>query len=808
MIARSWLSQCWQLQIILLALVKTASGSGCEPANAQIIPDHTLGAESSVVTPITPNSPVNRIDGGAIRGANLFHSFEQFSIPTGGTAYFNNAATIQNVISRVTGSSISNIDGRLQTNGTANLFLLNPKGIIFGPNASLDIKGSFLGSTASSLNFADGTQFSASVQTTPLLTISVPVGLQFAGTAGSIINKSRFQLKDVVGLQVLPDKTLALVGGNVNLDGGYLTAPSGRIELGAASGVGTVGLSVGSNLHLNYPDELARADISFTNRARADASGEVSGDIQVQGRRVRLTDGSQIRSNSLKSSLDLALIPGGTLSVTASELVELIGVVKLSSNSVVISGLNTEVDPGATGNGADITVDTQQLILRDGARISTATRGQGNGGNLTVRATESVELIKATQPTNIIRSGLFATVAVESATGRGGNMTVETQRLSIREGGIVAVSTFGNGPAGTLEVKASDSIELSGIAPNISRDPFSSMEARSNGPSGSAGDLIVKTGQLIIRDQGRVNVSSRTGQAGNINIESNSILLDNQGKVEATARSKQGGSITITTDSLSLNNDAVIRASSEGQGNAGKLTINVDGTLQATNSSISTTAERASGGDIAITAKDIRLNGDSNITTSVFSSTGNGGNINLTANSIIAFDDSDILAAARDGKGGNITLDTPAFFSTSYRPAADNSSTSLDGNNQVDINASGQLSDGTINLPDVSFIQNSLTELPENLIDTNTLVANSCLTRNEQQGSFIITGAGSLPNRPEDAVISPYPTGTVRSVSGISSRSIPATHKTRSWQIGDPIVEPQGMYQLGDGQIVLSRECS
>lgn len=116
-----------------------------------------------------------------------YSSFEQFSIPTGGAAYFNNIGSIQNIISRVIGGSVSNIDGLLRANGTANLFLLNSNGIVFGPNASLNIGGSFLGSTASSIKFTDDIEFNAKTfQDKPLLSVNVPVGLNFTGNQGSI----------------------------------------------------------------------------------------------------------------------------------------------------------------------------------------------------------------------------------------------------------------------------------------------------------------------------------------------------------------------------------------------------------------------------------------------------------------------------------------------------------------------------------------------------------------------------------------------------------------------------------------------
>ncbi|MGL5805742.1 MAG: filamentous hemagglutinin N-terminal domain-containing protein, partial [Xenococcaceae cyanobacterium] len=179
------------------------------PVQAQITPD------GSIPTEVNQSGNVFEITGGAEVGSNLFHSFQDFSVPTGNEAFFNNADNITNIINRVTGGSISDINGLIRANGSANLFLINPAGIVFGPNASLNIGGSFLGSTASNLLFSDGTEFSATnTQTKPLLTINAPIGLRLRDNPGTIINQSS------VGLTVKQSQTLALVGGDIKLEGG------------------------------------------------------------------------------------------------------------------------------------------------------------------------------------------------------------------------------------------------------------------------------------------------------------------------------------------------------------------------------------------------------------------------------------------------------------------------------------------------------------------------------------------------------------------------------------------------------------
>jgi len=181
----------WRKQILCLSRWMLGWMATALPATAQIAGDGTLGTQVNKAT-IAPCIGMCTITGGVEQGTNLFHSFQEFSIPTGGQAWFNNSPQIQNILTRVTGNSISNLDGLIKTNGTANFFFLNPNGIVFGSNAQLQIGGSFFASTASSFKFADGSEFGAiAAQTPPLLAVHVTPGLQTGSLASgaTIINR-------------------------------------------------------------------------------------------------------------------------------------------------------------------------------------------------------------------------------------------------------------------------------------------------------------------------------------------------------------------------------------------------------------------------------------------------------------------------------------------------------------------------------------------------------------------------------------------------------------------------------------------
>jgi filamentous hemagglutinin family protein len=631
------------------------------------------------------------ITGGTRAGTNLFHSFEQFSVPTSGEAHFDHAGSIQNIITRVTGGSVSNIDGQLKANGTANLFLLNPNGIMFGPNATLEIGGSFVATTASAIKFADGTEFSATpVQSSPLLTVSVPVGLQFGSMPGRIIVQGQGQgirrlntdlIDTSVGLRVQPDQTLALLGGDVVLSGGTLKTAGGRIELGSVADNSFVSLTpIAQGIALGYDGVSSFRDIQLSDSAAVDASGLGGGNIQVRGRQVTLTNGSQIEASTLGSQ------PGGTLNVIASDAVELIG--RSANSRQWPSSLATTVYPGATGAGGNLTLSTGRLILRDGAQIVTSTFSRGAAGNLAVRASDLVELSGTSAPGQF-GSGLFTAVP-PGATGDGGNLILDTRRLILRDGSLVSAASLGDGQAGTLAVSASESVELIGTSAD-GRVP-SVLTARSRGIA-DAGNLRISTGLLRVQDGAQVNVSGDgSGDAGNLEVQANSIFLDNGQLIARTA-----------------------------SGNGGNITLNVrDLLLQRHNSQIVTDA---SGG------------------------TGNGGNININGQFIVAVpnENSDITANAVEGRGGNINIITSGIYGQEFRPTATPRS-DITASSDFGVNGTVQ-----INTPDVDPSR-GLTNLPQQLVDVSGLVNSGCAVAASEESNFVVTGRGGVPPSPNETL--------------------------------------------------------
>lgn len=648
------------IAVVLLSLLGTTSVQG------QIVPD------SSVNSRVTPQGNIFLIEDGSVRGSNLFHSFQNFSVPTGGTAYFKNAANIQNIFSRVTGKSISSIDGILKANSTANLFLLNPNGIVFGTNAQLNIGGSFLGTTANSIQFADGMLFSTlSPQSPPLLTVATPVGIQLGSNPGDIrVTNSGHQLSanlffpvsgkdNPIGLQVLPGKTLALVGGDVFLDGGIIRAPGGQIEIGSVK-QGQVKFDTSNPQRSFIYDRGSTGEITLTNRSLFETTGQGGALIGVHGRNIQFLKGSAALMNNQ------GVVADKELKVVATELID-IGDASLPET--LASGLYSESTN--SGSGAPITLISPAIVVRDGSRLSSRTFSSTDGGKISIKASKYLDL-EGTSPINPLGVSVINTITFGS--GKAGDINISTSQLSISQGGRLSSATFGRGDGGKVSVFA-DLVEVTGFEP-IFMQP-SNLSSASLG-SGSSGNLTINTSKLILADGGEVNVSvSSSGNSGKLKINAHdyieirgssemgipSSIAANAIQVDPVLRqllklpplpSGDSGSVTINTPRLSVTDGGLVAVRNEGTGDAGELKISANTITLEDNSLISASTFGGDGGNVFVFADFILLK-NSSITASA-TKKGKGGNISTIADLVVATGESSFTAEAEEGQGGNITI--------------------------------------------------------------------------------------------------------------------------------------------------------
>jgi filamentous hemagglutinin family protein len=632
------------------AVLQTFASVNC--AFAQIVPDATLPNNSRV----TPSGNTSIIEEGTKAGSNLFHSFEQFSVPTGSTAYFNNAADIQNIISRVTGKSVSNIDGLLRANGTANLFLLNPNGIIFGRNARLDIGGSFVGSTASSLNFADGTQFSATApQTAPLLTVSVPIGLQYGGNAGGIQNQSRAtnSSSKLVGLQVKPGRTLALVGGDVGLDGGILNAQDGRVEIAGVAGPGAVGLFVdGNGLRLSFPDSVARANVYLDNGAEVNVRASGGGSIAINAQNLNLTQGSKLKAG-IASGLGLGDTKAGNIEINST------GNVSFNGEG---SGAYNQVELKAIGNAGNINVMAGSLSVTNGGELNTSTSGQGNAGNVNVNARDTVSFVG--EGPNNISSRAYSRVE-KTGVGQGGDIYIKTGSLSVSDGALLSAITFGIGDAGNVTIDARNTVSFVGTGPPADNYfPSGAYASVNTDARGEGGDIYISTGSILVTNG--AFLGTRTlgiGNAGNVTINArDTVRFDGVGSIRGRfpylgsgAYSQvdgtgvgQAGDIYISTGSLEVTGGAYLSAGTLGKGNAGNITINARDKVSfdgvGTNGISSGAYGQArflntqgQGGNVNITAGSLSVTNGAILSSNTYGQK-NAGNVNINVRDKVSFD--------------------------------------------------------------------------------------------------------------------------------------------------------------------------
>lgn len=706
--------------LAMAATISLVSLVAVDVAMAQVSSDRTL---STTVNASSGNNFV--IENGDRAGNNLFHSFREFSVPTGGSAYFNNAADVQNIFSRVTGSNVSNIDGLIRANGNANLFLLNPNGIIFGSHASLNIGGSFIGTTANSLRFADGVEFTTTTSTgTPLLTISAPVGLQMGQSPGAIaVNNTGHRLTTSrsappnrgttpVGLSVTRGNTLALIGGEISSNGGVLTAPSGHIELGSATN-GTVNLNTSvPKWSFNYANVEQLGNVRLSRQSLVDATGAPAGSIHLQGRNIALSDGSAVLLNNQGNQ------NSGDIIVNASESLELRGVGTYGFSNSLLQASNLGI-----GAGGNVVVSAPRVLVQDGAKVTSQTFSGGGGGNILIDA-DSIQALGFSSLVPSINTTIAA-VTTGLGGGQGGNLQIATRRLRIEDGASVLVSSSGIGNAGNATVNASELIEVIGenrfspsslVAPTLNR--------------GNAGQLTVTTPRLRVLDGASVaTVTLGAGNAGSLRVNaSDEITVRGRGEISGVpsrlaARAEilsanfqqlfnlpafptgNSGNLSINTSRLRVTDGAIVGVDHQGVGNAGDLRLNADRILLDRAGSITASTRSGGGGNMNLRTNALTLRRGGNVV-AIASGAGNGGQVAIAADTLDLLSNSYISTQAQGvGNAGNLNLRVDQLSLNNGRIAVESQGTGNAGrltinadlvqlNNRSLINASTQVGQG------------------------------------------------------------------------------------------------------------------
>ena len=678
-------------------------------SHAEITLDGTLGPSGSLPGP----DYVISDDLGSLHGSNLFHSFGEFSVLTGESATFTGPDMIENVIGRVTGGNSSFIDGLLScTILDANLFLLNPSGVMFGPNATLDVNGSFHVSTADFIRLSDNGVFYADPAQTSVLTVAHPSSFGFLGDnpAGISIEGSL--------LQVPEGETLSVVGGDIEIIGGTLRAGSGRINIASVASAGEVIPDMSdqaADLKVDTFNRLGEIDIAQDGELTV--SGDTPGSIFIRGGNLVL-DSSSIFSYGFAD--------GGDIDIRLAEDFT------LTNNSHIAS------DSYGTGQAGDILLEVGSLTISDGSLITTHAmeKSTGQGGNITIKAAESVSIssgssdnyvqsyissstfgngdggtISISTPTLIIEdhAGIFtvAYMGFDSfgnvvGGGRAGDIFLDVGSLTITSAGIGSeTGSMTTGHAGNITITATDSVFLSdysGIhsgtngagdggtvsisAPVLTMDCSGIDADTGTYAEGDAGDILVEVGDLMLTGGAQLSSSTHgTGKGGNITIKATASVLiagrNPDGYLSAILTSTfsegNGGTVSVSAPTLTIEDDGVLAAESGADGDAGDILVEV-GNLTLTGGAkiSSSTFDAGLGGTVTVTATNSILISGCNTdgyASEISSGTwgdGNGGTISISA-PILTIDDGGVILAgsyADGGDAGNILVEVGSLTLT------------------------------------------------------------------------------------------------------------------------------------------------
>ncbi len=773
-------------RVIILFLTLYWSFFSIGRAQMVIVPDGSMG------TQVNQNGNMHNITGGTRPGggSNLFHSFGEFNVPTEDTANFLNDSGLptSNILSRVTGGNPSNILGTIQTEGfgKANLFLMNPAGMMFGQDSTLNVAGATHFTTADYLQLSDGVQFAAlpSAQDSLLSVASIAAFGFLESNSGSL-------MVDRSMLSVGEGEVLSLVGGDIEFSGGSLKSPDGHINLVSLTSLGEVLVDGGTNIQVNA-SQLGQ--IELTSGASLNVDGESGGTIVVRGGSL-MVEGSQISANAAgSSSAVMAEFSENGIDIEVSKNVVLDNESKVSADVNgsrngryirVMAGGNLEIRNSvlrtatfAVGNAGNLEVHADDVLFNmdrsgpgsDIFGISSLTLGDGNSGNIQLQAN------------NLQMLGGLLTTVTDRATGQAGNINVMIENdisvIGRTQGGgfIGANALFGSGNAGDILIQANNFTMRGpanlqavtaigeGNAGNITvilRGTFDLRETASidnfTFRGGAAGNISIFAKDIFLTGvpnpvfpTGQTSIgasSTEGGPGGDINIVADDRLVVDKGiLVTRTTGSGVGGNIIASAGNLTFTNGTSVTAESisvaSDAGNAGNIDLKANGTIFIDDSTVTTQADNAVGGNIKLDAGRLIQLTDTQVTSRVQEGSGEAGSINIDPEFIVA-QNSRVDTSADVGDGGDVTFVASSAILFDSLSTIDATSR-FGGDGIVDIQAPIQNLSGTI------------APLPEEAVPVNALYSARCAAgQGGHFSTFVDSKADSLSPRPSVFLASP-----------------------------------------------------
>jgi filamentous hemagglutinin family protein len=632
-------------------------------------------------------------------GGNLFESFSEFNLLQGEIADFQGPSTVQNILARVTGGSASSIDGTIQSDiQGANLFLINPSGVMFGPDASLNVTGAFTVSTADYVKLADGGKFNSSLGADDMLTAASVSAFGFSSATPAPVSFLGSQLSVPV------DTGLNVIAGNVTLDsatgdtttpGATLSAPAGELTIFSAAGAGDVPFSLAGPVPAYASATVtALGSLTLSNGSTLAINGGGGGGLSIRAGAVTLDD-------STVSSLNYGSLVGGDIDVQSQGALSLVdggriqagvessgagGDVSVKAGALLVDGDNgtryssilDDVQSGS-GTGGNTVIIAAGITLSNGGDIEEDTESSGNAGNTTVDVRGSLAISGATA---LSRPGIYAN-ADSGSTGNGGDLTlIASGRVTITAGGEISASTFSSGNGGTLIVRAG-SLDIDGAADDTE---FTGIATESNpGAKGNSGDLTLGVNGVIkVAGSGEISASTfSSGNAGDLTVNAGSLSMDGSATPNGVltgildesnigspgdSGGKGGNLRVVVRKSLTVKAGSQISTDTQTAGKAGKLRVKA-GSISiigegARNTLISSdTSGSGKAGDVVVSAGDLLIAGGDYDTETEISAqsmkgaTGAAGKVAVDAGRLLLRGGGDILTSTDDKKNaGDVTV--------------------------------------------------------------------------------------------------------------------------------------------------------